>query len=390
MRPLLITVNAGSATLKLSAWHVRERPACLWRVTVDTSGRKPPHWSISPGEAQPVLAAPGSDAVTHLGAVARGISAGDRVVAMAHRVVHGGDRHEGALVLTPSLHADLERLSPLAPLHQPVSLALAAAAARDWPAITQIACLDTAFHACQPAIARRYALPESFWDAGVKSFGFHGLSYASITRALQALDPGIARGRLLVAHLGNGASACAIDNGRSVATTMGFSALDGLVMGTRCGRIDPGVILYLQRGMGYDLKKIEDLLYQQAGLLGVSGSSADVRDLMAEDSPPARLALELFTYRAAREIASLMPALGEAPTALVFTGGIGEHQPAIRERIVHHLRGTGMAIDSKANALNARDISRSNAPLRVLVIPCDEEETMAMDSTRILTFINSH
>lgn len=391
MTGTLLTVNAGSATLKLSGWSTGKPPFCRWRVAIDLqdtgAGGKAPRWQVAAGEFAPTLAPPGSRASAHLRAVVECLAGRASLCAIAHRVVHGGARTDVARPIDAGLLRELHALSPLAPLHQPVALALIEDVAGALPGVTQLACFDTAFHATQPELAQRYALPEALWQAGVKSYGFHGLSYASVHRQLIASDPGMADARLIVAHLGNGASACAMDSGRSVATTMGFSALDGLVMGTRCGRIDPGVLLYLQRSMGYDVAALEDLLYRRSGLLGVSGISSDVRDLLANGTPAALLALELFSYRAAREIASLVPTLSGVD-ALVFTGGIGEHQPGIRANIVRYLHGIGAAISESANDEGRMELGSREALLRVLLCQSDEEETMAHESSELLMYVN--
>lgn len=388
MTGTLLTVNAGSATLKLSGWSTATQPACRWRVSIDLQGQGVPHWQLAPGVVAPLLAAPGSSASAHLRAVVASLTKQAVLVAIAHRIVHGGGQTAVAERMDSSLLRKLQELSPLAPLHQPVALALIEDVAAALPGVTQVACYDTAFHATQPEIARRYALPETLWQAGVKSYGFHGLSYASVYRHLVAHDAALADVRLIIAHLGNGASACAIEHGRSVATTMGFSTLEGLMMGTRCGHLDPGVLLYLQQSMGYDLAALEDLLYRRSGLLGVSGLSADVRDLVAAATPAATLALDLFAYRAAREIASLLPAL-TGFDALVFTGGIGEHEPGIRAGIARHLHSVGVDIDAIANHEGRVELTAQGARLRLFLCESDEESTMAHESNTLLMQVSA-
>ncbi|MFP5382648.1 MAG: acetate/propionate family kinase [Gammaproteobacteria bacterium] len=377
---MLLTVNAGSSSLKLSAWR---EGSCLWRVTIDLAHGTAPHWQTTGKVATPPLAEPGSSAATHLRTVLASLQADTPLAAVAHRVVHGGDIAETARLLEPPLLADLRALAPRMPLHQPATLSLIDSTGTDFPALRQVACFDTAFHARQPELARRYALPESFYDEGIKACGFHGLSYDSVCRQLFAREPALRQARLLLAHLGNGASACAVNAGRSVATTMGFSALDGLVMGTRCGRIDPGVLLYLLQAKGYDAAALEDLLYRHAGLLGVSGTSADMRVLLQQDNEHARRAVDLFCYRAAQEMAGLLPALGGVD-AIVFTGGIGENQPAIRARITGNLAFLGAHGNAEANDDNRYEISTGKSAVRVLVCPCDEESVMASEACRLL------
>lgn len=380
MNGMLLTVNAGSSSLKLSVWRDDN---CLWRVTIDLAHGAAPRWQATGKVAPPTLAGNGSSATTHLRTVLASLQADAPIAAVAHRVVHGGDIAETARLLDPPLLADLRALAPRMPLHQPATLSLIESTLANFPTLRQVACFDTAFHACQPELARRYALPESFYEEGIKAYGFHGLSYDSVCRQLFAREPALQQARLLVAHLGNGASACAVNAGRSVATTMGFSALDGLVMGTRCGHIDPGVLLYLLQAKGYDAAALEDLLYRHSGLLGVSGTSADMRALLQQDNEPARRAVDLFCYRAAQEMAALLPALGGVD-AIVFTGGIGENQPAIRARIVERLAFLGARGDVAANGSNCYEISTSTSVVRVLVCPCDEESVMASEACRLL------
>lgn len=382
---MLLTVNAGSSSLKLSAWSTsRPRPECHWRLDVDLRGVAPPRWTPAEPCPAPALATAGRDADTMLAAVMDWLQHTSTVEGVAHRVVHGGDIAQVACRIDPALRRTLESLAPLAPLHQPAALALIDAVDARFPGLPQTACFDTAFHARQPELYRRYALPEALYAEGIKAYGFHGLSYESVCRQLFAREPALREARVIVSHLGSGASACAINRGQSVSSTMGFSALDGLVMGTRCGRIDAGVLLYLTQAQGYDHRKLEDLLYRKSGLLGVSGISADVRVLLADESPAARLAIGIFCDRAAREIAGLIPTLGGID-ALVFTGGIGEHQPAIRSAIVRQLHFLGAGIDESLNLASAPEISEPGAGVRVRVTPCDEESVMATETAGLLT-----
>jgi acetate kinase len=270
----------------------------------------------------------------------------------------------------------LEALVPLAPLHQPHNLSAIRAFQEIMPTLPQVACFDTAFHRAQPEIARRFALPRHFFDEGVRRYGFHGLSYEYIVSVLPTLDPALQDARIIVAHLGNGASLCAIHNGRSMATTMGFSPLDGLVMGTRSGNIDPGVLIYLMDHHDMDAHALEQLLYHESGLLGVSGISSDMRTLLASDDPRAQEAIELFVYRVGLEIGSMAAALGGLD-ALVFTAGIGEHSAVIREKVCHQSTWLGLELDGSSNEAGTTSISSSNSKISVWVVPTNENLVIA-------------
>ncbi len=299
----------------------------------------------------------------------------DGLAAVGHRVVHGGVDHIEPEVITPALLGTLEALTPLDPLHMPDNLAPIYAVAAVRPALVQVACFDTAFHHTLPLVAQRFALPRAVSAAGVRRYGFHGLSYEYIAGCLKQQSPALASGRVIVAHLGSGASLCALSGGSSIATTTGFSALDGLVMATRCGSLDPGVILYLGR-QGHSFADIEDMLYRRSGLLGVSGISGDVRVLLASDDPQARDAIELFTYRIAGEAAALVSALGGLD-GLVFTAGIGEHAPAIRAEVCHRLAWLGLRLDDAANAAGVACIGTPSSEVEIRVIATDEEAMIA-------------
>jgi len=305
------------------------------------------------------------------------------LIAIGHRVVHGGvDFSEPTLVSLDALQK-LEKLVPLAPLHQPHNLAPIRIVAERTPAMPQVACFDTAFHRVQPELAQAFALPEKITASGVRRYGFHGLSYEYIAGALPRLDAKAAAGRVVVAHLGNGASMCAIKAGQSVASTMGFTAVDGLPMGTRCGAIDPGVILYLMDELGMDARAIEKLIYQQSGLLGVSGISSDMRTLLASAEPRAKLAVDLFIYRIGRELGSLAAALGGLD-ALVFTGGIGERAATIRQRVCHDAGWLGVELDVTANDADKSRISTPSSRVSAWVIPTNEELMIARHTKRLI------
>jgi acetate kinase len=299
----------------------------------------------------------------------------DGLAAVGHRVVHGGADHIAPEVITPALLTALQALTPLDPLHMPDNLAPMRAVAAARPGLRQVACFDTAFHHTMPPVATRLALPRAISGAGVRRYGFHGLSYEYIAGHLERDSPTLARGCVIVAHLGSGASLCALKGGVSVETTTGFSALDGLVMATRCGLLDPGVILYLGR-QGHSFADIEDMLYRRSGLLGVSGISGDVRVLLASDDPHAREALDLFTYRIATEAGALISAMGGLD-GLVFTAGIGERAPAIRSAVCKRLAWFGLRLDEAANATGADRISTRDSSVEVRVIATNEEAMIA-------------
>lgn len=298
---------------------------------------------------------------------------GDNVLAaVGHRVVHGGRDFIAPVRVTEKILQSLEVLTPLAPLHQPHNLAPIRTLLALRPNLPQVACFDTAFHHTQPTVATRFALPRAYEAEGVRRYGFHGLSYEYIAGQLAKQSPELFRGRVIVAHLGNGASLCAMRNGRSIDTTMGFTALDGLMMGTRCGTLDAGVILYMQQQKQLSVKQVEHVLYQESGLLGVSGISSDMRDLLASTEPQAKEAIELFVYRIGREAAALAGSLGGLD-GLVFTAGIGEHAAEIRAAVCERLAWLGVALDAAANRRHAQCISAPESRVKVLVVPTDEE-----------------
>ena len=306
-----------------------------------------------------------------------------RLIAVGHRVVHGGLKYSEPTLINAQVIAKLEKFVPLAPLHQPHNLAPIRIVLERMPQMPQVACLDTAFHRAQPELAQAFALPSHITERGVRRYGFHGLSYEYIASALPAVDAKAAAGRAVVAHLGNGASMCAIKAGKSVASTMGFTAVEGLPMGTRCGALDPGVMLYLMDEMEMDARAIEKLIYQQSGLLGVSGVSSDMRELLASPEPRARLAVDLFVYRIGRELGSLVAALGGLD-ALVFTGGIGEHAVAIRERVCRDAVWVGVELDTVANGKSGPRISAASSRVAAWVIPTNEELMIARHTRALL------
>ena len=309
------------------------------------------------------------------------------LAAVGHRVVHGGNRHDGPALVTPALLEELKALSPLAPLHQPHNLDAIAAMARLHPGLPQVACFDTAFHLHSPRVSRLYALPRALADEGILRYGFHGLSYQHVAETLPALEPR-AGSRVIAAHLGGGASLCAMVGGRSVATTMGFSALDGLPMATRCGSIDPGLLLYLLQERHMTPRELETLLYRESGLRGLSGTSGDMRTLLASDEPAAREAVDVFVYRIARELGSLAAAAGGLDV-LVFTGGIGEHAAAIRERVCAAAEWLGVKLDAHANAAGGPRLQAPDSKVAVWVLPADEEAVIARQTRDVVTRLGS-
>jgi len=322
-------------------------------------------------------------AVEHLVGFLRGRLAQHRLVGVGHRVVHGGLEYVKPARVNAGVVAALEKFVPLAPLHQPHNLAPIKTLLARQPDVPQVACFDTAFHRTQPVVAQAFALPKSITDRGVQRYGFHGLSYEYIASALPAITPAAAKGRTIVLHLGNGASMCALAGGRSVASTMGFTAADGLPMGTRCGNLDPGVILYLIDQLGMDTRAVEDLLYRQSGLLGVSGVSSDMRVLLKSSEPRAALAVDLFVYRIGRELGSLAAALGGLD-AIVFTAGIGEHAPPVRERVCRNAAWLGIELDLVANVTGGPRLSTSGSRTTAWVIPTNEELMIARHTRDLL------
>jgi acetate kinase len=305
-------------------------------------------------------------------------------VAVGHRVTHGGPAYLSPVVVDRRVLTALEDLIPLAPLHQPYNVAPIRSVGARFPGIPQVACFDTAFHRGHAGVADRYALPDALYQEGVRRYGFHGLSYESVIRTLTRIAPDVAQGAVVVAHLGNGASMCAIRDGRSVDSTMGFTTLDGLPMGTRCGQLDPGVVLHLLLEKGWSPRSVERLLYRDAGLRGLSGVSNDVRDLLASDTPGARLALDYLVYRIGRELGSLAAALNGID-ALVLTAGIGENSPEMRARVCARAEWLGVRLDDTANRAGGPRISAADSRVSAWVIPTDEELMIAEHTADALT-----
>lgn len=386
-----LVVNAGSSSLKFcvyqrptrGAWHLAARGQI---EGIGTS----PRLSAKDGEGAPLADQPlagvvhdGGGALDSLAAWLRTRYGGARVLGIGHRVVHGGARHAAPTLVTPTVLQELRELVPLAPLHQPHNLAAIEAISERLPGVPQVACFDTSFHRGQPAVAELVPLPHEIRRGGVQRYGFHGLSYEYIASVLPEVAPEIAGGRVIVAHLGSGASMCAMRDGRSVDSTLGFTALDGLCMGTRPGALDPGVVLHLFQTLGLPATEVETLLYKKSGLLGISGISNDMRDLLANDAPDARLAVDYFVYRAAKEIGALAAVLGGID-GLVFTAGIGENSAEVRRRICEASAWIGIALDPDANAGNGPRISSRGSKVSVWAIPTNEELMIARHTGSLL------
>ncbi len=377
----LLVLNAGSSSLKFAVYAI-EPPHPAERLAGQVEGIGATPRLTARDAARAPLPTPPADTVrTHAGAVDLTIDllhahlGSGRLAAIGHRVVHGGPDFSAPLRLDPTIRAALQALVPLAPLHQPHNLAGIDAATARFPGVPQVACFDTAFHRTQPWEAETFALPPRFYAEGIRRYGFHGLSYEYIARTLAETHPRLAAGRVIVAHLGNGASLCAMRAGRSVATTMGFTALDGIPMGTRSGAIDPGLVLHLIESRGMTAAEVSHLLYYDSGLKGMSGLSQDVRALEAANTEPARQALSHFAYRIRQEIGALAATLGGLD-ALVFTAGIGENAASVRAHICDGLGFLGIALDPALNTANAPTISAGATP--VLVIRTDEERMVAL------------
>jgi acetate kinase len=378
----ILVLNAGSSSIKFCVF--RWNGAGLQR---DLSGQlsgltTAPQFVAKRGGDVVSNQAFGASPMTHVQALEVLLAclhselAGAELAGVGHRVVHGGLEFMAPTRIDAAVLARLERYVPLAPLHQPHNLAAIRLMLERVPGVPQIACFDTAFHRTIPDVAQRFALPPRFAEAGVRRYGFHGLSYEYVATVLPEIDARAATGRTVVFHLGNGSSMCALQRGRSVATTMGFTAVEGLPMGTRSGSIDPGVLLFLLDEMKFSVREVERLLYHESGLLGMSGISSDMRDLLGSEDPAARLAVDVFVYRAARELGSLAAALGGLD-AVVFTAGIGENQPDIRERISHGARWLGVELDERANRAGAPRISAEGSAVAAYVVPTDEELMIA-------------
>src|SRR3954447_3533752 len=391
MHEYAVVISAGSSSLKFCVFRRPDSQPWL----IETRGQiegigTAPRFTAKDGGGKSVLDRQLDPSVNDgrkaLGAVAdwlNGLYGGAAVRGVGHRIVHGGAKYTGPTIVTPEVLDDLRTLIPLAPLHQPYNLAAIEAVFERLPHVPQVACFDTSFHRGQPAVAELVPLPREICCDGVQRYGFHGLSYEYIASSLPRVAPEIATGRVVVAHLGSGASLCAMSNGRSIDSTFGFTALDGLCMGTRPGALDPGVVLYLFQGLGLSAAEVETVLYKKSGLLGISGISNDMRVLLGSSEPAARLAVDYFVYRAAREIGSLAAVLGGLD-ALVFTAGVGENSAEIRRRICAASSWLGVDLDSEANAKNGPRISSRESRVSAWVVRTNEELMIARHTASLL------
>ena len=401
----ILAVNCGSSSIKFALYPVVAKRVLAANLSGNVEGLEPggnvlirvcdlasdgePE-QLSLTQSEDAAAATSEDkftqALQRLQTYLLAHSTGIEIVAVAHRIVHGGDHYADSIVMNDAAMTYLQTLNPLAPLHQPHNLEGVQAFQRVYPQIPQVACFDTGFHSTMPEVERTLALPQVLRDSGIRRYGFHGLSYRYVSQQLLQHTVAAA-GRVVMAHLGNGASICAMRNGDSQATTMGFSALDGLMMGTRCGALDPGVVLHLCQ-QGWDAKHLETMLYKQSGLLGVSGISADMRRLRESEHPAARKAIELFTHKVIRESGALTACIGGLDV-LAFTGGIGEHDAALREQVAQGLMYLGVKIDFQKNLLARGDaIAAIHAPdsaVEIWVVPTDEGWIAAADAATLLS-----
>ncbi len=392
MEKVILVLNAGSSSLKFSLFALpaagEMRPLAVGQVEgLGTA----PRLKAKDGQGEVIAdtrwstaeVANPAQALQEIIGLLRSRFQENELAGVGHRVVHGGPDYSAPLLISAEALEKLDTFVPLAPLHQPHNLAAIRAVQQARPELAQVACFDTAFHRTQSMIADLYGLPYEYYERGIRRYGFHGLSYEYIAATLPAVAPEIANGRVVVAHLGSGASMCAIHNGRSVGSSMGFTALDGLMMGTRPGNMDPGIVLYLLQQEGMSARQIEDLLYKRSGLLGLSGIGNDMRVLEASDSPRARLAIDLFTYRIARELGGLAAVLGGLD-ALVFTAGIGENSARIRQLVCEKARWLGVELDEAANDQNGSRISSADSRVSVWAVPTNEELMIARHTRKLL------
>ena len=392
MDDFALVLNAGSSSLKFCVF---QRPnGERWRLEargqIEGIGTSP-RLSVKDANLRKVAdeqldtttVQNGRDAIGALAVWLRSHYAGARVLGVGPRVVHGGARFTKPVVVTPEILVELRELIPLAPLHQPYNLAAIEAVAERLPGVPQVACFDTSFHRDHAPVADLIPLPREVCQGGLQRYGFHGLSYEYIAATLPEVAPEIAKGRVVIAHLGSGASLCALRDGQSVDTTMGFTAVEGLCMGTRPGSIDPGAVLYLFQNLGLSVKEVETILYKKSGLIGISGISNDMRDLLGREEPEAQLAVDYFIYRIAKEIGALAAALGGVD-ALVFTAGIGENSPEIRRRVCEASAWLGIEIDAGANEQQATQISTPQSKLSVWVVHTNEELMIALHTGELL------
>lgn len=383
MSDVILTLNAGSSSVKFALFEAQKEPALVLKGQVDGIGsdarlkvKRADGTVATEHDLDEAKTRSPSDALAVILKTISELAPNADVQAVGHRIVHGGVEFDGPILLNDAVVKKLVALTPFAPLHQPHNLAGVEAAQKAFPDAPQIGCFDTAFHRSHPWVNDTFALPREFYDKGVRRFGFHGLSYEYISAKLDEIAPLYQDGNVVVAHLGNGASMCAIRDGQSVGSTMGFSALDGLPMGTRCGQLDPGVVLYLMDQMNMNASEIEHMLYRESGLKGLSGLSNDMRVLLTSEAPEAAQAIDYFVFRIRREIGAMAAILGGLD-AVVFTGGIGENAFQIRERICSNMHWLGLELDETRNRQNAEVSSSDRSRARVFVLPTNEELMIA-------------
>ena len=392
VRPTILVVNAGSSSIKFQLFERQAQEGLELELKGQLEGIGTRPHLLAKG-AQGTLLVDDSYPAEQVGDVRAALARlgdwlasqleGVRPAVIGHRVVHGGPKFSAPVLIDDAVLAELETLVPLAPLHQPNNLAPIRAIRERYPDVRQVACFDTAFHRGHPDVADRYAIPDTYHREGVRRFGFHGLSYEYVAHRLAELDPALAAGRVVCCHLGSGASMCAIQAGRSMDSTMGFTAVDGLPMGTRTGQLDPGVVLYLVQARGFDAQRIERFLYHEGGLKGLSGVSNDMRDLQASDAPGARLAIDYFVYRIVREAGALAAAMGGLD-GIVFTAGIGERSAPIRAAVVERLAWLGLELDAAANEGHGPLISTAASRTKAYVVPTNEELMIARHALALM------
>jgi len=392
MSDLILTLNAGSSSVKFALFEAGEsEPGLVAKGQVEGIGTAP-HFVAKDATGsllaesywEPVGGGEGHTVAFRQ--IWRWLSEaieGNRLLGVGHRVAHGGEKHTQPVIIDEQVVSELTRLIPLVPLHQPHNLASIRAVAKSRPELPQVACFDTAFHRQRPAVSDRFALPYDLYEKGIRRYGFHGISYEYIASRLEKIAPDLSQGRVVIAHLGSGCSMCAVRQGKSVETTMSFSALDGLPMGTRCGTLDPGVLLYLMRQDRLGVEALEDLLYKRSGLIGISGVSNDMRALQESDEPRAQEAIDYFLYRVGQSLGALAASLGGLD-GLVFTAGIGENDAATRARVCQDAAWLGAEIDPMANERRDLRISVEDSTPSVWVIPTDEERMIAMHTFKLV------
>lgn len=391
MRRHVVTLNAGSSSIKFALFAAEDdeaSPLALGLAEMTGEERRIRVRDNSGATLYDDVWSQTDGAAFHEEALRRILSwqneafPSANIDAVGHRVVHGGVHYDAPVIITGEVIDRLEKLVPLAPLHEPHNIAGIKAARDAWPESIQVACFDTAFHRSHPFVNDVFALPRQYYAEGVRRYGFHGLSYEYVSTRLRKVSPAHAKGRVVVAHLGNGASMCAMQNGRSVASSMGFTALDGLPMGTRCGQLDPGVVLYLMQEKKLGAEEISNLLYKESGLKGLSGISHDMRELEASDASEAREAIEYFVFRIRRELGGLTAVL-QGIDAIVFCGGIGENAWRVRERVLEGMEWLGVELDRHANEQQKEVISSAKSSVRVFVIPTNEEQIIARHALQL-------